>query len=271
MRTRRPTFTVSNRRSSASLRTIRGEQPRIGAAVAYVSRFCVSMPAEDSHCRPVSVALGLDILGRSVYSVEMSDVSATVSIDASGSEGVTTTSSGLRLHSRFTAIYYETPLGTSPVPPWTIDPDALPMPPPLGGAQARKGLPFVRFIVEVVNQEPIIRRVEIHHPDPSQLSRNLRPVFDHVVVAAAHQVEVEEGGDTFMSEDAYERLHANVRNRRRLITDSLLAEVAQIVRGNPSQPTKKVAEQLFTSHRNATRWISVARQRGYLNEEDANG
>jgi len=49
--------------------------------------------------------------------------------------------------------------------------------------------------------------------------------------------------------------------RRRRITDALLQEVADIVRANPTEPTKAVAKQMFTSHRNATRWIAAARKR----------
>jgi len=51
---------------------------------------------------------------------------------------------------------------------------------------------------------------------------------------------------------------------RRRVTDSLLREVAQIAQTNPVEPTKAVAAQLFTSHRNATRWITTARERGLL-------
>jgi hypothetical protein len=48
------------------------------------------------------------------------------------------------------------------------------------------------------------------------------------------------------------------------VTDALLREVADIVRANPAEPTKAVAAQMFTSHRNATRWITTARKRGVL-------
>ncbi|HUZ20623.1 MAG TPA: hypothetical protein VMU75_08650 [Acidimicrobiales bacterium] len=52
--------------------------------------------------------------------------------------------------------------------------------------------------------------------------------------------------------------------RRRRVNDALLRDVAAIVRANPAEPTKAVAAQRFTSHRNATRWIATARERGFL-------
>jgi hypothetical protein len=59
---------------------------------------------------------------------------------------------------------------------------------------------------------------------------------------------------------------------RRPLTDSLLHQVANIARANPYDRTKQVADQLYTSHRNATRWIGEAKRRGFLeidsNEED---
>jgi hypothetical protein len=52
--------------------------------------------------------------------------------------------------------------------------------------------------------------------------------------------------------------------RRQRLTDDLLRRVAEIARKHPERPTKAVEEQLFTSHRNATRWIAAARERGLL-------
>ncbi|HVA73118.1 MAG TPA: hypothetical protein VNF71_00960 [Acidimicrobiales bacterium] len=57
--------------------------------------------------------------------------------------------------------------------------------------------------------------------------------------------------------------------RRRPITDSLLRQTAAIYMANRyGAPTRAVHEQLFTSHRNATRWIAEARKRGFITEED---
>jgi hypothetical protein len=52
--------------------------------------------------------------------------------------------------------------------------------------------------------------------------------------------------------------------RRRSVTDELLRRVAEIATANRETPTKTVAAQLHTSHRNATRWIAAARKAGLL-------
>lgn len=49
--------------------------------------------------------------------------------------------------------------------------------------------------------------------------------------------------------------------RRRAQTDDLLERVAAVVRANPDAPTRAVSEQLHTSYRNASRWISEAKRR----------
>lgn len=56
---------------------------------------------------------------------------------------------------------------------------------------------------------------------------------------------------------------------RRVITDELLREVAEHVRGDPhGKPNQAVARNLHTSSRNASRWISAAKERGFLSEEE---
>jgi len=53
--------------------------------------------------------------------------------------------------------------------------------------------------------------------------------------------------------------------RRRTITDELLREVAHVYESDTTgAPTKAVSDQLFTSHRNATRYVALARERGLL-------
>lgn len=51
-----------------------------------------------------------------------------------------------------------------------------------------------------------------------------------------------------------------VRSRkRRLMTEALLSEVAQVVRDNPDAPIKAVQETMFCSYRTAGRWVAAAR------------
>jgi hypothetical protein len=59
---------------------------------------------------------------------------------------------------------------------------------------------------------------------------------------------------------------ALARKKHRRLTDPLLLQVAAVVRSAGHQPTKRVAKELFTSHRNATRWIAAARVRGFLTD-----
>ena len=62
---------------------------------------------------------------------------------------------------------------------------------------------------------------------------------------------------------------ADRSGRRRSVTDGLLRQVADVYREyQHGTPTKAVAEKLGTSHRNATRWIASAKQRGFITDEE---
>jgi len=94
-------------------------------------------------------------------------------------------------------------------------------------------------------------------------------------VASIIYARMGQGGDpemaaTFDAELARRQSEAT-GNRRRTITAQLLEDVRSIYLKAEHAPTRAVAEQLHTSHRNATRWIAEARQRGLLteNKEDS--
>ena len=54
---------------------------------------------------------------------------------------------------------------------------------------------------------------------------------------------------------------------RRSITDSFLREVASVVRDDLlGEPNQAVQRRLHTSSRNASRWITAARERGFLTD-----
>lgn len=53
------------------------------------------------------------------------------------------------------------------------------------------------------------------------------------------------------------------RHRYKL-TDELLKEVAAVWASNASRPTMAVQNRFGTSHRNATRWVTLARERQFL-------
>jgi len=58
---------------------------------------------------------------------------------------------------------------------------------------------------------------------------------------------------------------------RRVVTDELLREVAEVVRADPrGTPNKAVQQTMHTSARNASRWIKAARERGFLSEGSDN-
>jgi hypothetical protein len=53
--------------------------------------------------------------------------------------------------------------------------------------------------------------------------------------------------------------------RRRTVTDELLREVARVYESDTTgAPTKAVSDRFPTSHRNATRYVALARERGFL-------
>lgn len=61
--------------------------------------------------------------------------------------------------------------------------------------------------------------------------------------------------------------------RRRPVNEELLRDVSRIYSADTTgAPTKAVSAELFTSHRNATRWVALARTQGllpaYANSED---
>lgn len=54
------------------------------------------------------------------------------------------------------------------------------------------------------------------------------------------------------------------RQRRRFITDELLEQVAEVYTSAPTKPAQAVAEHWVTSAATASRWIKLARERGFL-------
>lgn len=89
--------------------------------------------------------------------------------------------------------------------------------------------------------------------------------------AAAVTLRAVTGSDTVTLDELNEiadqaGAHAIDVGGRRVVSDKLLEKVAQIYRINEANgnPTQQVANQLNTSHRNATRWVAIARERGLL-------
>lgn len=61
---------------------------------------------------------------------------------------------------------------------------------------------------------------------------------------------------------------AATRGRRKM-TDDLLREVAEVYLADTSgAPTQAVADHFYTGHRNATRYVAKARERGFINQTE---
>lgn len=59
------------------------------------------------------------------------------------------------------------------------------------------------------------------------------------------------------------------RQRRRVIDDEHLKRVAEVYESSPDKPLKAVALYFPTSEATASRWIKLARERGFLKPKDA--
>jgi len=151
---------------------------------------------------------------------------------------------GIPLPAHFKAVYVEQTGGDSPLPPW----------------QATSSY---EFEIDVVDGRPVVAQFIARRPDPDLRELPYQEVLEHVVGAAAHITGARAGDmDGLISDEDAEALRAGMSGyRRRRLTDSLLHQVANVARANPDQPTKQVAAQLYTSHRNATRWIAAAKKR----------
>jgi hypothetical protein len=89
---------------------------------------------------------------------------------------------------------------------------------------------------------------------------------DRIVAAAIEQIRI--AMDRFEGAADAKRLAVQAYGRRR-ITDELLREVADVVRADRLQmPNQAVQTKLHTSSRNASRWITAARERGFLDDNE---
>lgn len=104
----------------------------------------------------------------------------------------------------------------------------------------------------------------------------LREIVDGVKITIAEVMVLElddsgtPGEDGHFDEDTNDAAwlagkSVEALRRRRTVTDELLQEVARVYEGDTTgAPTKAVADHFPTSHRNATRYVALARERGFL-------
>jgi hypothetical protein len=125
-----------------------------------------------------------------------------------------------------------------------------------------------RFIYEVGRAAFWTEHLALSREDRLQ-STDSRPLDQLVSKTAGRSVESEEDfirvDNRLISQGEAAGQSARKMRRRRVVTDELLQDVARIYTEDRSgAPTKAVSDELFTSHRNATRWVALARERGLL-------
>jgi hypothetical protein len=96
----------------------------------------------------------------------------------------------------------------------------------------------------------------------------LESIVRDAIRSVAASLAITDWSETDQSTAAAAAEAAIRTRRRRVLDDAFLNSVAKVAMDNPDRPTRAVAEELFTSHRTATRWIGEARRRGFM--EDTN-
>lgn len=103
----------------------------------------------------------------------------------------------------------------------------------------------------------------------------MRQVFDvttNEAVLIHYGPPLENAWDTAMAQTLREALHTPITSRRKRLTDSHLAKVAEAYRvawQDGSPPTKAVAQTFTVSHSTAARWVGAARKAGHLGPTDS--
>jgi hypothetical protein len=132
--------------------------------------------------------------------------------------------------------------------------------------------------LEVRDGRPVATRVTVEHTANGVRREALSPTmlsdlnFGRIIEAATYGAGFE-AMKPHTLEESWAAAAAGMRvaelaNRRRQVTDSLLARVATIARDNPDAPGKAVADQEHVSRRQASRYMAAARKRGLLDQEE---
>jgi hypothetical protein len=134
----------------------------------------------------------------------------------------------------------------------------------------------LEFVVDEV-LEPVLTSLSVY-PEDEDHDPNRYPLTQTIIRGLANQrlinAVVRQGCDWAEHDEQIFR-HAlrsepPQRQRRRksdATMPQLLRLVAEIVCKNSDRPTRAVQEQVGVSHRTATRYIALAREQGYLNDE----
>jgi len=139
--------------------------------------------------------------------------------------------------------------------------------------------PLFTMTLAVENARPVLTRLIIERPREQD---GLPRPGSEITATQLHAMPLESVLQTAISQaaawaagwgpDAGTAADSALRLRkRRAITDDLLRQVSEIVRSNPDTPTQAVRDSLHTSYRNASRWVSEARRRGFLDDQPEEG
>ncbi len=157
--------------------------------------------------------------------------------------------------------------------------DGTPFPASISVSIVRIGLvPIIEMSLEVRDGRPVMTRFayvtrgpkgppltasEIHDTKVSE-------IFESTVLHLAATAGAQDQGLILPDDLDKEAGQAAVdlARGRRGPSDRQLELAAAIARANKYDPRKEVANQLYVSERTASRWIAIAKERGYRTEED---
>ena len=158
--------------------------------------------------------------------------------------------------------------------------DGTPFPPAISVTIVRIGLvPIIELSLEVRDGRPVMTRFAYvtRGPEGPPLTAseihdtNVSEVFDSTVMHLAATASVQGQGAILPSEGDAEagEAAADLARGRRGPSERQLRMTAAIWRENKDyDPRKQVASGLYVSERTASRWIALAKERGYITEED---
>jgi hypothetical protein len=148
-----------------------------------------------------------------------------------------------------------------------------------------EGLPLtVELRVEVLDDQPVVTRATFSPSDGGPLTASMlarlafaelgaEVINRYLLLSAAVDALRSDPGVPYRflstaADGTVGLTPGTVRQRRRVVNAQLLRQVAEVVKANPDAPNQAVRAQLFTSSRNASRWIGEARSQGYLDDKE---
>lgn len=157
--------------------------------------------------------------------------------------------------------------------------DGTPFPASVSLTFLRIGLtPILDLTLEVREGRPVLTRFAFLSRGPGAApltptdihDTNVGEIVDHVIRQVAATAALQEQGVILPSEGDAEAAEAaaDLARGRRGPSERQLKMTAAIWRENKDyDPRKQVAQMLYVSERTASRWIALAKERGYITEE----